>query len=259
LKFAPYSFSKINTFLSCPKKYEFSYIEKIKTFEKNLATERGSYIHSLFENKTKGKDTVFNFDAMSEDDVHACDDIFRNYISSPKGAEYFSGTCETKAEVGFGVKLVGKQLAPCSYYNKGAIFRGKIDHQIIHGDLIELLDFKTGKISAFPAPLQLVMYSAWAFMKYPDINTVRTAFLYVEHLEEKEYIFHRKHFSTLVKKVVEKISQIEKATNFPKNESKLCEYCDYRKTDLCEPETNEEFGERISKMVKVYTPKTKRV
>lgn len=258
MKFNPYSFSKLNSFMSCPKKFELSYIEKIKVFVPNIATERGSYVHTLLENKTKNKLTTFKFNVMTEKDVDECDKVYYDFTHSDNGKKYFDPKNETYAEVEFGVKKIGKNFEVCSYYSKSALFRGKIDHQIIHGDWIELLDFKTGKVTSFPAPLQLVMYSVWAFIKYPHINKVRTAFVYVEHgNEEKEYIFYREHFEVILKKVVEKIVNVELAKKFPKNETKLCEYCDFRKKGYCDPETVGEFNDKMSSMIKPYKRKKK--
>lgn len=253
MKFSPYSFSKINSFMSCPKKFELSYIEKIRVFVPNIASERGSYIHTLLENKTKNKQTQFTFNVMTEKDLEICDKIYYDYTHSDNGKKYFDPKNETYAEVEFGVKKTKEDFEVCSYYSKSALFRGKIDHQIIHDDWIEALDWKTGKVTNFPAPLQLVIYAVYLFMEYPHVNKVRTAFVYVEHgNEEKEYIFFREHFNALLKKVVEKIINVETAKKFPKNETKLCEYCDYRKKGYCDPETVDEFNDKINDMVKPF-------
>ncbi len=144
----------------------------------------------------------------------------------------------------------------CSYYNKEALFRGKIDLEVNNKEMvIELIDYKSGRVSMFPQPLQLVMYCIWAFQEYPNINEIRAYFIYVEHLEEKVYKFKRDHLSTLNKKVLEKIYNIEQEINFKKVEGPLCNYCSFREAGLCEPETNEEFQNKMFQMIKPYKRK----
>jgi len=257
MKFTPYSFSRINTFENCPKKFDFNYIQKLGVWVPNLATERGSYIHLLLENDTKEKPTKFKFTMIDDKIQQECIQIYEDFKKSDLGKEYFAYPAE--AEVEFGVKKEDGKLVVCSYYDKEALFRGKIDHFIDHKNgLLTMADWKTGKVSLFPAPLQLAMYALWGFLKYPDVFQIKTSFVYVEHLEEKEYVFKREHLTALKKKVIEKIAQIETAKDFPKKESALCNYCEYRKKGICLESTQDEFQDMMGGMVKSYTPKSKK-
>ena len=249
MKYAPYSFSKINTYEQCALKFKFLYIDKLGTYVPNLAMERGSYIHTLLENDTKSKPTSFKFKIATPEQQSECIDIFIKFKQSELGQRYLE--VPAQAEVEFGMKFVDGVLTPCSYYDKEALFRGKIDHSILEGETIHLIDWKTGKVSGFPAPLQLVMYAVWAFAMYPNVNFIRTAFVYVEHEnQEKVYEFRREHLDALKKKVIEKIVNMEKEEKFRKSESRLCDYCDFRAAGLCEPETHDEFADKMMQYVK---------
>ena len=117
--------------------------------------------------------------------------------------------------------------------------------------IIDSIDWKTGKVSGFPQPLQLAMYAIYLFEQYPDVETIRTAFVYVEHNnKEKVYTFDRSHLSVLKKKILEKIVNMENEKKFSKKESRLCDYCDFRTAGLCEPETHDEFAEKMMQMTK---------
>jgi RecB family exonuclease len=259
MKFTPYSFSKINSFEMCPAKFDFNYIQKLRFWVPNLATERGSYIHTLLENDTKSKPTSFKFTLIDEEIERECKEIYKKFKESNWGKFYFSEAFTAEAEVEFGMKKTDEGLKPCRYYDKEALFRGKIDHFIKDYDTIYVADWKTGKISAYPAPLQLVMYAVWAFNEYPDVETVRAAFVYVEHPESedmvKEYVFKREHLSQLTKKVIEKIVTIEKSGEFPKKEGPLCEYCDFRKKGICLETTSDEFTNDMMKYAYKKKPK----
>jgi hypothetical protein len=245
MKFNPYSFSKMNSFELCPKKFELSYIKKIKTFTPNLATERGSYIHLLLEHHEDEKEVNFKFNIMQEEDIQKAHEVYEKFVESDLGKYYFSFLSES--EIAFGVKRGDEGFEPCGYGNKEALFRGKIDYFAMTNDTVIVADWKTGKVTDYPAPLQLVMYAAWVFLKYPEIEKVISSFVYVEHLEEKQYIFKRSHLTAILKKIVEKIVKIEKATDFEKSESPLCEYCSYRAEGYCDETTQEEFQQNVSK------------
>ena len=118
------------------------------------------------------------------------------------------------------------------------------------------VDYKSGKVSLYPAPLQLIMYVVYLFIKYPSVNEIKSLFLYIEHNEEKVYTFKRKYLNALKSKVIEKIVEIEKEEIYPKKEGPLCNnYCDFRKAGLCDPETQEEFQDKMFKMIKPYKRK----
>jgi len=260
MKFTPFSFSKINSFEMCPKKFEYNYIEKLRFFVPNMATERGSYVHTLLENDTKSKPTTFKFTLIDDDMQQECISIYEKFTETEWG-QFFMQADDAEAEVAFGVKKTDEGLVPCSYYDKEALFRGKIDHFFIFEGVVYVIDWKTGKISSFPAPLQLVMYAVWVFLKYPEINEVFSAFVYVEHPTNdkmiKEYNFTRDMLPKLIEKVIEKIINIEKATEFKKKESVLCNYCDYRKKGLCLETTADEFNDQMANMIKPYQKKVR--
>ena len=244
----------------CPAKFDFNYIQKLRVWAPNMATERGSYVHTLLENDTKSKPTSFKFTLIDDAMEKECKDIYKNFKASDWGQFYFDEAFDAQAEVEFGMKKGDKGLEPCSYYNKEALFRGKIDHFINDGKMIYVADWKTGKISDYPAPLQLVMYAVWAFNEFPDINTVISAFVYVEHPDDenvvKEYVFEREHLPFLTKKVIEKIVNVETAKKFPKKETALCNYCEYRKKGICLETSQDEFNDQISNTIKPYKKRT---
>ena len=245
----------------CPKKFDFNYIQKIRVWVPNMATERGSYVHTLLENDTKEKPTTFKFTLIDDAMQQECIDIYKNFKASDWGQFYFDESFDAEAEVEFGMKKTPEGLVPCSYYAKDALFRGKIDHFIKADPVVYVADWKTGKISGYPAPLQLVMYGVWAFNKYPEIESVMSAFVYVEHPDDdkvvKEYEFTRAMLPQLTKKVLEKIVEVEKAENYPKKESPLCNYCDYRKKGLCLETSFDEFNDQMADLIKPYKTKTK--
>ena len=244
MKYSPYSFSKINLYEQCPRKYKFQYIDKLGVWIPNIATERGSFIHLLLENHTKDKKTKFKFHIATEEQQKECFDIFTTFLDSDIGKETM--VSDAIAELSFGMKITETGLDICNYGDKSALFRGKIDHTIFKDkDTIRVIDFKTGKVSPFPMPLQLIMYAIYLFYKYPDVNTIETLFLYVEHLEEKQYIFKREHLTASTEKLLEKIITIENDETFDKKPSALCSYCDFKTVGLCDGDYEDNFFDKF--------------
>lgn len=256
MKFTPYSFSKLNTFEQCPMKFKFKYIDKISTpFKMNATLEKGSYIHLLLEELAKNDMVLpkvsYDFKYSSRQDIVSYKKTFRDFVFSDFGEKYLSNDDYTffGAEVEFGVKLEDGVLSETSYWNKKALFRGKIDHVNIHDDTMYLLDWKSGRVNQYPAILQLVMYAVWCFLKYENINIVKTAFVYIEHGVEKTYTFKRKHLDDLIAKVMEKINNVELETKFNKKESKLCEYCEFRLQGLCKETSNIDINNEMLRFI----------
>ena len=254
MKYSPYSFSKINLFETCPRKFKYKYIDKIRTeFKMNDVLEKGSYIHLMLEELAKNdmvaQNVAYNFKHSTEEQIQEYKGIFHDFVFSDIGHHYLNNP-EQKffgAEVEFGVIIEEGKWRSTSYWNKKALFRGKIDHANSGDGTMHLLDWKSGKVSAFPAPLQLVMYAVWCFLEFPDVHTVQTAFVYLEHGKEKQYIFKREILEALMKKVAEKIYNIEHETEFPMNETKLCEFCEFRLQGICSPKSGIEFADELMK------------
>ena len=245
MKFAPFSFSKIHLFEQCPLKFKYNYIDKLGIFEPNLAMERGLAIHDFLENHVKNKKTDFKFRIATQEEQEECLDIFINFKKSDLGMKYLEVPGE--AEVEFGMKILDGILACCSYYDSDALFRGKIDLMIMNITTINSIDYKTGKVSGFPQPLQLVMYAVYLFNKYPNVDVVRTCFVYVEHTnEEKVYEFHRSHLNALTKKVLEKIVNMENEEDFNKKISKLCEFCEFKKNGVCSGDYDDNYFDKFN-------------
>jgi len=248
MKFIPYSFSKISSHQTCPLKFKFDYIDKLGIFQKSKALEKGSFVHKWLENKGLGKDEKpsFKFTLSSKDEVKEYEEIYHKFCSSEIGHKYLDPQA-IGVEIDFGVKYQNGKFTTTSYWDKSALFRGKIDHAFMLNDELWLIDWKTGKVNPWQNNLQIDMYALWGFLNYPNINTIRGAFVYVEHSEEKFITYKREDLSKLMKNVASVIRNIETDDTFEKKESPLCNYCAYREKGLCEPETGSEFASKFMK------------
>ena len=261
MKFTPYSFSKQNTFAQCPFKFKLQYIDKIKTpFKMNAILEKGSYIHLILEEIANNDGVLpeieYKFKYSTKEEIQGYKVIAHDFIYSELGYKYLNPENGKffGAEVEFGVKLVDGKWLDTNYYDKNAMFRGKIDHMNKLGERAEVIDWKSGKVNSDPAVLQVIMYAIWVFIKFPEVQEVDSVFVYVEHGQEKRFTFKRSHLIPLMKKLVEKIYNIEKAIKYPKTENGLCPFCQYRLSGDCEETSNLDFNDDLMKFApKVQT------
>jgi len=114
LKFAPYSFSKINTFVQCPRKFKYSYIDKLPRGETDkTALYKGSALHNILENYPN---------AGTHKLAPKYQPIIDKFLKS-KYLHYLER--ESVKELSIGLT---PQLTPCEYKDKSAMFRGFIDY-----------------------------------------------------------------------------------------------------------------------------------
>jgi CRISPR/Cas system-associated exonuclease Cas4 (RecB family) len=123
-----------------------------------------------------------------------------------------------------------KRLKNCDYNDINSLYRGYIDDVSVLEDknLLIITDWKTS--AKFPEKIQwdqLMYYAIWAFNLMP-FDKIMLAQVYVKHNKSHKIILTRSEVEKYKKALVKNILQIEKSEEFPKNESPLCNYCDFQ-------------------------------
>ena len=223
MKFSPYSYSKISTFESCKKKFDYTYITKIKLKPKyNEALLKGGAVHSILEDYPE---------ASSHKLAEKYYPSVKTWIESPRGQSIL--TVPSQNEISFGLN---SRLEPVEYKDKTAMFRGFIDRIFVKDSKIVIMDYKTGKYREpqYQTYDQLMFYAVWFFQKFPEVLEIKIIYEYVEHLESNELDLHRDNLGNYKMQLVKLIHSIETCEDFSKNLTKLCDYCDYQ--ELCKPD-----------------------
>lgn len=237
----PYSPSKIGSWESCPRKFKYRYIDKIKTprLDKDYFT-LGHIVHSLLEHSDKNTKEQIEFikhdrdiirsEFYTKDMVKKCFGIYNKFKNTSLGETLLSYKPLGKE---LSVAL-DKKLKPCDYNDKNALFRGYID--AVFGneetDEIFIVDWKTGSDKSEgmykQSPDQLLMYAAWYFNKMP-VDKLIITYVFVEH-EDKKMTFNltRDNIDKYNKLLINKILRIEKDKVFDKTISRLCDDCEYK-------------------------------
>lgn len=250
MKYAPYSASKIGAFQSCPKAFDYRYIQKVKVpWVPSIHLTRGSLIHLFLEHhelplkekiqKMKEDREIMKSEFFNKELVKECLEVYERFIKTDLGKELFS-LKKVGAEIGCGLN---KQLK-AGDYDDGEMFRGFIDRinvdtteAKIEDNVVHVIDWKSGKDRSggmYPQnPDQLIYYGTWYFEKFP-VNTIVLHFVFVEHENaELTYTLTRDNLQKYKTLLVKNIHSIEKCEDFFKNENKLCQWCSF--LEICNP------------------------
>lgn len=140
-----------------------------------------------------------------------------------------------------GMYLVEQKLAlddkfqPVSWRSSDAWLRSIIDLAILNGPTGAMFDWKTGKRK--PDGDQLALFSAVGFAHYPQLQSVSTAFLWLQDKTVERKTFERDKLHETWQHFLPRVRRIEIAVEkneWPKRPSGLCKkYCPVGK-GLCE-------------------------
>lgn len=242
MNFAPYSHSRLDEFRHCPHKFKLKYIDKVKVpFVTGLALYRGSYMHERIEHHYN----EINFDTnevFTQEEKDKCDIIIENFKNSEIGQYYYNKHGAHEEE--FGLKVVYGKLQVCDYNDSDAWVRGKIDYSYFEGPKLTIVDWKSGKSKVGDTKYftndQMTMYAVWAFTKFPELQELDTAFVYIEHNNERKETFYRSNLKEYVKKLFLDTKACENGERYPKVVGPLCNFCDFKTYDHCSGEVDME-------------------
>lgn len=242
------SYSQVNTYDMCPKKYKYGYLLRIPT-KANAALSFGSSVHNALNDfyslLIKSKEGLGITEPPTLKELIELFD--KHWISVGYQSKKHE---EDRRESGY--KLLDK------YYNDlysvdqkpfrleegfsvhvgDVTFSGKIDRMDLiemDGDVpvVEIVDYKTGKVksdSDLKNDLQLPLYSIFA-EKALGVKVRGAKYIFVEHGVEIEVDVSDGRRAKSEVELLEMINNM-KSGNFEADPGFHCQFCDYR--DICE-------------------------
>lgn len=219
-KYLPYSYSRMSTYLQCPRRFKLHYIDNVpEQYDQYIlmALSKGSKVHSLLEKYPKIETESKSYD------------IVEKFIRSPVAEPYLDAILNekpNKREFPFGLT---KDFECTEYDSPDALYHGKIDMITTINNRLTLVDYKTGKAKeqSYQNYAQLILYGIYFFQK-TNVQEIDIAFVYVEHDHENTLTLKREyleHYKDMFRKIV---VDIEGDTEFQKN-TKNCKFCPYAK------------------------------
>ena len=117
-------------------------------------------------------------------------------------------------------------LKPTGWWDGDAWLRSKIDVLVRVGPKAYMFDWKTGKRR--PDFDQLEMFAVQVFKHYPEIEQIKTTFVWLKEMKMDSETFTREQESAIWEKILNKVTRIEGALehdNWPAKPSGLCGWC----------------------------------
>lgn len=248
-----YSYSALDSYKSCPRKFKFQYIEKIRVPRRiNAEALMGAIVHrSLRRLYTLGADGVLcpldeiaayyreqwnkidksTIEVASE--YHGVDDYIR------VGEELLKKHYEQYQPFDQGVLIGTEMNTTFTLPGTPFKFRAIIDRLWKRDDgVVEICDYKTGKtlLSANDRPFvyQMGIYQLAVQEKYPHFEKIEQVQYYLRHGEEIRRAISNDDIEMLTEELraaVLETVEAAKNDNFPTQEGGHCHYCQF--FDIC--------------------------
>lgn len=200
-----WSYSRLKNFESCPKRHYHIDILKDHKEEESESLLWGNALHSAAaKHLSKGEPL-------------------------PPGMDMLKPWCEKIVGDGSAKILVEQRLAitkdhsPCEWFAKNAWFRSVADVIKIAGPVALTIDWKTGKI--LEDSVQLSLMAACIFAHHPEVQRIRTEFVWLAHDASSRADFSRDGMAATWRNVWPRIEALEHAhntTTYPAKPGGLC-------------------------------------
>ncbi len=210
----PLSFSRLSTFEQCQAQFDYLYVSKRVQNSSNDASEYGNRVHELLEAKGKGEldETTLSLEGQQTLDKWGS---VVDKILAREGTKYFEYQMS-----------VNRALEPVEWFAKDVWLRSIADVLVVDGDTAYCLDYKTGKVKDNPTQLQL--FAAMVMWHFPEVNTVKTSFIWLKFDEVTNSKYERRFLSSLWRALEPRFDRVQEVIElgvFSARPSGLCPWC----------------------------------
>lgn len=202
-----WSFSRLKNFETCPLRHQ--QIDLLKTFsedESNDALQYGGAVHKSAAERL-GPDRV----PLPKEHQRALGKWCDALESGP-------GELQTELRT-----ALTEDLRPCGYFDADVWYRGVIDVLKLNPPVAFAGDWKTGKI--VEDSVQLAVTAAWVFAQYPEIEMVRSEYIWLKFNTTTKVHLTRNHMPELWATLAPRIQAMKHAAEtatYPPKPSGLC-------------------------------------
>lgn len=213
----PWSHSSLSGFATCARQYEEIKVLRNYQDQKNDASIWGDRFHTLAEEYIKAK-IAAETSAVSADAPIVLAPEMEQYQKYLDQFVFRPGTTLVEQEYG-----LNERLEPCEFLGPDVWMRGIIDVLTLGGREAWVDDHKTGKRKKDMQ--QLIIFALLTFYHHPEVQTVHTAFHWVQTGEKDSETFHRHQINALWDTLIPKLQAYRHAFHsgvFPPKPSGLC-------------------------------------
>lgn len=212
----PWSYSSLQAYETCPRRYKITKIDKLVTEPQTQATMWGNEVHKALELAGKGEQPL--------------PERFKEYQPIVMRLQKSAG--KKLFEYKFGLN---KSLKPTTFFGKDVWVRGVIDVGLIGTKTGVILDHKTGKPKTDGD--QLKLFAGVAFSAFPHLEKVHTGYLWLAHNKVDQATFTKADAPNIWGEFAMRVRRMEisqEKDDFPPKPSGLCrEWCPVGRK-LCE-------------------------
>lgn len=216
----PLSFSRLSTFEQCQAQFDYLYVSKRVKNSMNEASEYGDRVHKVLEAKGKGSLDESTLSLEGKQSLERWGAVV-DKITSRDGNKYFEHQM-----------AVNRQLQPVDWFAKDVWIRSIADVLVVDGDTAYCLDYKTGKVKDNPTQLQL--FAAMVMWHFPEVNTVKTSFIWLKFNEVTNAKYERRFLGALWGALEPRFTKVQEVIDlgvFSTKPSGLCPWCPAK--DIC--------------------------
>lgn len=216
-KVPAWSHTSLTAFETCPRKYYHTRVAKDVADPPGEAALWGQRVHKALEERARDGKPLPDY-------LSNCEPVIVKILERD------------------GKRLVEEQIAldknlhPVTWFDKKAWCRGIIDIGIVNERNAVLADWKTGKRK--PDNDQMKLFAAFSFAKFPWVEKITTAFVWLkENKIDKETFTREEHEGAIWQEVMPRVQRLEHAyekASWPAKPSGLCKkWCPVRSCEFC--------------------------
>lgn len=211
----PLSYSRLSTFENCQQQFDYLYVTKNVQVVESEAMAYGTRVHEALEMYAKSRDEKY----LTRETRKWKSLIDR--LLEKKGTHLYEYQMALTPE-----------LEPCDWMAKDVWLRGIADVLVVDGDTAYCLDWKTGKVRDNPTQLQL--FACMVFLHFPEVQTVKTAFVWLKFDQVTDMVYKRSMFDPMWRNLMQRFDYVQETIDlgvFEAKPSGLCRWCAAR--DIC--------------------------
>lgn len=208
------SYSRLSTFEQCPAKFDYLYVTKLVRDAGSEASEYGNRVHEVLELYGKGELDPDSLGLEAKQTLQRWGSVVDS-IKNKSGEKYYEFNM-----------AVDKDNRPVDWFSSDVFIRSIADVLVVDGSVAYCLDYKTGKVRENPTQLQL--FAAMVFWHFPEVETVKTSFIWLKFDEVTNASYQRKYLSALwdgLKPRFDKVQETIDLGVFDTKPSGLCPWC----------------------------------
>jgi hypothetical protein len=119
---------------------------------------------------------------------------------------------------------ITREMKPCAWFAKDVWLRTVADAVKLDGDVALVVDWKTGK-SLNGDPIQLLVTSLMALIQFPDLQCVRSDFVWLQEDSQSTQVVYRHEAADHWREIMPRVKRLESAViadNFPPIPNRFC-------------------------------------